>query len=658
MRKKFKNVIALLLVVIIGCAFFAGCEFFAMGEYDPDDGYDDPDDYVEPDYVFTVACAEETTTITLSNVGQHGDTAQLVYLKPYQYLYSEGDTGIATETDATATVVADYECGSEAVIEIERYNEEGYDTVYCKFYVVKGRGDIVAGPIYATDIEPIYTHDEVVKVDSIKGVTSDDRYASEIADLGCQNTAINYVVTYMVLPNEIVDENTGEITQTIEYEEFLDENGIGYVRGPQGNIRVQRMIHNGTKYYFRLDQFEYNERTISAYTRDNVKVTLIVLLGCDRNQLAQPYFLTYPAARPLAGRNWFAVNTSNEYGANYWAALMEFIARRYSCEDTIENAVHGTVESYVMCNEIDYPNEWNVIVDRNEQLFELEDYAAEYERMMRITNQSFKKVYSRNVPLISFTHNWGSCPDPDTTYAPKDIFDYISAKTLREGNYNWGIAAHPYGSNLSVSSFWRGDINDGTVTGALNTPKITWTNLEVLQLYLEQRIKLCNGEVRGVYLTEGGVSSGTSNHTMTDETKNNQAAGIVYAWYKASQLSCIKAFVYYRLQDNPGETVQSLYFGLLTEGTADNPWGTPKPAYYAFKYVDTQWTWAISDHFFPFIEWTRWENGTNVPYGNGKGGIYEFKDTMKILPSLFDWETRWDPSKVELRHTNDPKPTF
>ena len=656
MKKNLERIIALFLIIILGVGGLSGCVFFQAAEYDISDGYDDPDDYIEPEYDFTVACTHDKTTISLSDIGYYGDTAELVYLKPFDYLAGEEVFGLAEERNATPTVIGEYECETEQTYTIDRYNEEGYDTIYCKFFVVQG-SRILAGPVYPTEIQPIYTHEEVVKTTGIKGIMCEDRYDPEVENLACEHTELNFVATGMFVPNEYVDEETGEITP-IEYEEHLDENGKGYIYGPwkegiwANPQYVEAIESNGKKYYFRTQNWNVfadigaYDRLISAYTRDNVKVTIIILVALHREQRIQPYFLTYEEARDSDYSPYAAIDTSNEYGAGYWAAFMEFVARRYSQEDSIVDAQFGTVESYVPGNEVDSASAWYNIVNVNKhEKLNTEDFTIEYERMLRITNQSLKKVYSRNIALISLDHFW-TATFSERDYAPKEMLDIIATKTNKEGNYNWGLAIHPYGFALSSPEFWNNDVGSGC-TGSLNSTAITWTNLEVLQLYLEQRNKLYSGKVRDVYVTEGGVSSSDGegeDKTLYNKTKNQQAAGVAYAYYKCTQLPCIKALNYYRLYDNLAERA---YFGLLTQN------GVRKPSYEVYKYVDTQWTWDVSNPYLEYIEWSRFENGSRVPYGKRIGNVHEYKDTMPLVLSMFDWDARWDESKIVTRYTDE-----
>lgn len=650
MKKFLSCIFALLLFV--QCTLLAGCALTEL-EFNINEGYDEPIvEYVDPDYVFNVSCGQDTTTISLAGIGYNGDVAQLVYIKPYEYLYGESQTGVCENTNATPTLVGEYNCGQEAEFVIDRYDEAGYDTVYCKFYVIDSGNEILAGPIYATEIAAKNQHEEVVQVVGKKGVMYDYGVPSSIVvDLGCSFTELNFVISGMIVPLETYDATTGQVIP-IEYEEHLDENGKGYIIGPDSvHQEVEAYVHNGTKYYFRTSDYmgfagvnQYDAR-ISDFTRYNIKVSLIMLLTFCDNQYIQPYFISYPDARTATSSSFRAINTSNQYGAGYWGALMGFIAERYSTEEDAATAKYGTVETFIIENEIDLSNSWNVIVDRDKhEPIDIEDYSFEYERTLRIANQAVKSAYSRDEVLISITHYWKRKTEGGT-YAPKDILDCIANKTRKEGNYNWGIAAHPYGYDLTVPAFWNSDLKYG-VNGSLNTTAITWTNLEVLQLYLEQPAKLCNGNVRDVYITEGGVATGSSSKPQTDLAKSQQAAGVAYVYYKCTQIPCIKALIYYRLIDNVGD---GSFFGLLS------PYLQIKPSYEVYKFIDTQWSFQVANQYYDYITWSRMVDGTLHSYPENVAGK-DFYNLMEICQSKFDWSTHWDESLIIVRETEEIPP--
>lgn len=643
MKSIFKRIPALFMSAVLGAALFPGCAFFQFKDYTSDLF---EEEYVEPDYDFTVSCTETETTIVLGNVGYYGDTAELVYVKPYEYLSGESITGLSEDKNVNPTCIAEYECGTEATITIDRYDKNDYDTVYCKFYVVDEDSEILAGPIYASEIQPVYDHDEVVKVNGIKGVATGGETYNEVLDLGCEHVQLGMMLTGMIVPLETVDETTGEITP-IEYEEHLDADGKGYIIGPYNEPQyVEAFWHNGKKFYFRTaawrgySGFDYWDYEISRYTRAGVKVTIILLMGMQLDQYIQPYFITYKEARHKPA-GYYAVNTANEYGAEYWMAFTEFTARRYSQEDSAKDAVHGTVESYILSNEIDQCAQWNCMADYDKYArLDTEEYMEEYERMLHITNQSFKTIYSRNIALVPITHWWTS-NGGGSDYNPKDIVDALCLMTRKRGNYNWGLAIHPYGCVLSAPSFWNSDLTPSYgINGTFETKQITYMNLEVLQLYLEQDIKRCNGEVRDVYVTEGGVSSSnTVDGVMTGNDKREQAAGIAYAYYKCTQLPCIKALNYYKLIDSPEENA---YFGLMSP--YPNP--VPKPSYYVYKDIDTENTWNATEPYLPQIQWTILENGSSVSHGYGIDVGFSWHDAMNIVKSEFDWDVHWDISKI------------
>ena len=649
----------MLLVAIVGGGILTGCALFGFVEYDPDEGYDE--EVVEENVDFVVSCSETETTIKLHNIGLYGDLGKLVYVKPYEYIAGETDVGVSENKNVAPNVIANYECGTEAVFKIKRFVVEDYtdpdyyDTAYCKFFVLSNNNKIIAGPIYTTSVPSEFDHDEVIVAKGIKGIFTDWGQESYISDLGAEHTETNFLATAMIVPLERVetDEN-GTVTEIvpIEYEEHLDGDGKGYVIAKNapapynGRQYVEAYWHNGRKYYFRtaawagyVTNLDFYDNLVSQFTRLGVKASLIVLVQLEKNQYILPYFLTYATARAKA--NYGAVNTSNEYGAEYWSAFMEFVSRRYSQEETWQDAEYGTVETWIMGNEIDQSDSWNSLIDPNKQeMLEVGPYSVEYERMLRITNTSFKKSYALNTPLISFTQWWNSAGGR-YDYHPKDLFDFISAKTKREGNYNWGLVAHPHGYCKSHVGYWTNDINSG-VTGALNTPRISWTNMEVLQLYLEQPTKLCFGEVRSVYITEGGVSSGPYAAAYTSQEE--QAAGVALAYYKCTQLSCIKALNYYRLQDHSYEiTLGDYYFGLLDTS------GRKKLAYEVYKYIDTERTWEISGPYLQYITWIKIENGQRNYYGTQYNNVSSYQDVMPLVVSLFDWGSHWDESKIIIK---------
>jgi len=636
MKKSVLAILILCLATLAITPFLSSCAFIDF-DWDINDGFD-KDDYVEPNYSFDISATESEIAVNLSNVGSYGMEAKLVCIPVYQYLYSETVRGLATEVAENPYFIEDYSCGSTVTVTFDRYFNGG-DGIYYKYYVLSSSGDILAGPVFCSQIESKYQHDDPIIPVSKKGVMCENLKTDLVSDLGCSYTELNFWIDNMFVPNEIYED--GQVKELV-YTESVNENGVTTITRNGVTEEVAYIDYNGQRYYFRLDSISHYDDLIGWHTRRNVKVTLIVLLNNVADKYKQPYFITYPAT---AGSNTHVqFNTSNKYGAGYWGAFMEFLGNRYSQSADASTSKYGLVQTYVLGNEIDMASSWNNIVGKGQPALTLENYIEEYEREMRIANQALKKYYAYNKVLVSITHHWSSRGEE---YAPKDIIDYMTKKTMKQGNYDYGFAIHPYGKILNNPAFWQTDTSVTGMNGSLNTSVITWTNLEVMQLYLEQTSKLCNGQIRHVYLTEGGVASTSGGLNQNEKSKNQQAAGVAYAYYKASQLSCIQAFIYYRLLDHPGD---GTYFGLVGDINVES---SKKPSYYLYKYIDTQYSFEVSEPYLKLITWTVSNGWQSIPHGVEVGNVHSFQDTMGIFESRFDWNIHWDENLIIRRHINE-----
>ncbi len=629
MKKSLRLLYLLLIFPLLSCFSLAGCSFIPV-DWNINDGFDN-DNYIPPDYSFNISATSNNIVIDAKNIGDYGEEAKIVALPIYEYLYDEETKGLAEETSATPIELASYECGTTKQFVFDRYFNETSDAIYYKYFVLSDSDEILAGPMFCTEIEPIFKHEVPIKPVNKKGITCEDIFDPVVTDLGCSYTEINFVIDAIIVPNERFV--NGKVVK-INWEENTNTNGELTISAEGRSYVVDYLDYNGERYYFRLASFEYYDKLIKEFTDRDVIMTLILLLPNVLDQYIQPYFLKYPNTE--ATTTFMQPNTSNRYGAGYWGALMEFLAKRYSSE----NSEYGYVQAYILGNEIDGSFHYNAIVGPGQAAPLLEDYMEEYEREMRISNQAIKKYHPNNQIYISLTHFWNSSYED---YVAKEIVDYLTAKTLRQGNYDFGLTVHPYGVSLTKPEFWKGDLATNGFNGSLNSTYITWSNLEVLQLYLEQPSKLCNGKVRSVYITEGGVASSSSGE-LKEITKMQQAAGVAYLYYKATQLSCVKAVSYYRLLDNVGD---GAYFGLL-----NGNW-QKKPAYDVWKYIDTQYSFDVSMPYLKYIEWTTMDGWTSITH-SVETDVTSYKDTMKLVESKFDWDTNWNEDLIMVRYIDEP----
>ena len=196
---------------------------------------------------------------------------------------------------------------------------------------------------------------------------------------------------------------------------------------------------------------------------------------------------------------------------------------------------------------------------------------------------------------------------------------------------------------LSTSSAYEYDTQygkrGGIFSGSLTPDFLTFTNFEVLDMYLSQEYMQFKGKTRSIYLTEGGISSsgyyGDGQGRDGDEMGNKMQAGYIAAlWYKISQIDSVKCFNYYRLIDNWGDGGEGTKYGLLTSQHEK------KPAYTVWKYIDTQYSLIVSQPYLQYIKFYD-KNGNMKTFENGD--ITSYLDIVDICGTgyfngkEFDW---------------------
>lgn len=612
---------------------------------------------------FNIKSYLDRVDIEITNIGQHGYDYKVVALPSYQYFKDEAVTGLAFEENigVNPIEIGTYHGGEIEVISLD-HNVSGMEANYLKYYLLSNDGVMVAGPRFVTSFEEhVYDH-ELIKAINKKGLMHDNFTNYEpIYKLGISWGVVNLCPEYLLVPNEVVmkDQATGDnVTVPINWEMDSnpedDPNGYFYIKAkcPDGATRryyVDSYELGGKTYYIRMyngdpKNIEYGyslsgfDDLFKTYTNPDktkypdaprTKFVANILWRQTYNQYITPYYLFYPGSYSASG--WSQMATNNEYGFAYTQVLYEVLAKRYlSPANEDDYFEHGEVSVWIVGNEIDYDSDWNAIVPQGAARLSLEDYLEEHERCLRIANNAVKKYHSDSMVCSSFTHNWDRNGVP---YKPKDMINYLCSKTKLQGNYDWGFSCHPYCTSLGEPSFIDTDYRGGYVTNSFTTGRITWTNLEVLNEYLSQDSKRCNGKIRKIFITEGGISSYSETEKVESITKgyNLQAAGVAYAYMKAAVLECVGALCYYRFRDHPDEPC---YFGLYDRHMQQ------KLAYNVYKWVDTQYSDVACRDYLKYIEWK--DPYTRVDYGVRFGNINNWFDTMNVVGSTFDFESVWD----------------
>ena len=135
------------------------------------------------------------------------------------------------------------------------------------------------------------------------------------------------------------------------------------------------------------------------------------------------------------------------------------------------------------------------------------------------------------------------------------------------GDFEWGVAYHPYADDLFNPKTWE----DKKALGTPDTPLITMKNIEVLDRFMRQpQFRYRGKKVRSILLSEQGY------HTANNDpnAEELQAAAIIYAWEKLKPLESIEAFHYHRWIDHEREG--GLNLGLWTVKKGSITWPEAK----------------------------------------------------------------------------------
>lgn len=538
----------------------------------------------------TVSVDEDHTTITVNNCGDDG-TAELYAYGANEYYSADKIRGISKDVKSTRTLVGEYECGTNQTFTRDRYDTDGRDTLYDKYYLVQD-GDIIKGPIYATSIKAVNTNNIKFKQKSIKGLFNENstnmKYAS---DLGVSSITINFDLGNMLYANGKAPENAIEFTS------------------------------NGQKYYFNAGAMAHYDSMVQAATSRNMNVIGIVLVSAHASMNNIPSSLRYNAGN---SGSFMGTNTSNDVGRDYYIAAMEFLAQRYS-----QTKQQGLIQTYVIGNEIDFTPYFFDCGNLNK-------FMEEYSRALRLSNLAVKKYSSQIQVVAPFTHYWKGDvkklgkENKGGALKPYDMINWLAKYTNARGAYDWGLAPHIYGVWNTSSQMAKKDVMSKGINGNYKSSDyITFSNVEILKSYLSQSKLKYKGKLRSVYLTEAGMSSSTD----TKKSRQHQAMSLAQGYYKVAHLSFIKAFNYYRLKDEPSEAKHNLRLGLLDLK------GKKKLSYNVYKYIDTYKGSVYADPYLRYLSYKK----------NGKKTVKNFtswKNAMTVYTSSFNWNKAWNMNKV------------
>lgn len=372
-----------------------------------------------------------------------------------------------------------------------------------------------------------------------------------------------------------------------------DANAVG------DQVIVHRYL--GKDYYFSKGYFESQDKIIMELQNRGIAVFGVFLVrpetpilpNADHNYSHELGMLfQHPDYADAGGTmgHFCMVNLTEAKAVNYWAACVDFIAKRYS------DGSHGRIHRYVFHNEIDDPANWN-----NCGWKPFHVYTDMYAKSIRLGYNIIKQYNPHVWVMAPLTQAWTkeNLTATRNEFASKKIMDELVLHSEKEGDFRWGVGYHAYPENFSPTT-WL----DASATYSMNTKLLTLKNLEVLDKWLKMAGNRYKGsEIRCCWLTEQGAS--TPRYTV-DEL-NNQAACAAYALNKVRRLSAIETLIWHAIADNDVEGTLNLG---LHYGKFDTKHGSyaPKPSWYVYQAFGTPNESAVLDPYKRLIGIDDWDD--------------------------------------------------
>jgi len=342
-------------------------------------------------------------------------------------------------------------------------------------------------------------------------------------------------------------------------------------------------------YYFDRPQVEELDRTMNAAFTRNIVVAAIILIqkGAECADPEIGRLLQHPG---YTSEGIFTMpNMTNPESVNCYAAGLDFLASRYCRSDH----TYGRIHHWIMHNEVDAGLSWTNMGDKPMLI-----YMDTYIKSMRMCYNIARNYDSNSEVFGSFTHSWASAVEPKY-YSAKEMLKTLGDYSVAEGDFQWGLAYHPYPEDLFEPKTW----NDKNALFSMNTPLITFKNLEVLDTWIKKSENLFQGHTkRTVWLSENGTNS----RTYSDQDLKEQAAGFAYTWKKLKTLDGIDAFQWHNWIDNRYEGGLRIGLRRFPDDPADP--GGKKPVWFVYQAAGTGQEDAVFDIYKQIVGIQNWSD--------------------------------------------------
>ncbi len=299
------------------------------------------------------------------------------------------------------------------------------------------------------------------------------------------------------------------------------------------------------KTWFRNERaLQGHDTTLRLLAQNDILVSAILLVPNGRHPDGSPHSaLVHPEAE---ARGIYSIpNLAGEHGARCYRAALHLMAERWSQPDG------PRVSNWILHNEIDQAATWT-----NMGAQPLARYLETYLRSARLTHHTARLFDPHARVFVSLTHHWAKKSSGSGTYVVRDLLELFAEMARAEGDFEWGVAYHPYPRDLRNPDAWK----DEGLTDDFDTPYITPKNIAVLPAFLDQPRFHFQGKPRGILLSEQGFNT----PTLSEADQRRQVAGLIYMFRQIRPLKTIEAFHLHRYHDMP-EQEGGLRLGIITE---------------------------------------------------------------------------------------------
>lgn len=485
-----------------------------------------------PAAISQVSVASES--ITIRGTYPSGEAVELAEITPYQQIVPTPGVAARFPVDQPSFGLT-----------VERFVERDgfrYDRALSQWAVIRQSGDqdeLYSHARYADVIQPKWSmvQQKPRHRKGLGGYAFNRGFVEDLDDLDIASATVNIPITSFI---------------------YLNERADSYIHHYGGNV-----------YYFDRQRIHELDETLQATSARNITVAAIILVQ-KSTESADPLVGNLLQDENYTSDAFFTMpRMDNAESLHCYAAALDFLADRYSRP----GSPNGRIHHWIMHNEVDAGSIWTNM-GKNRLLHV---YLDRYYKSLRMCYTIVREYDEHAEVLASFTHSWAQIA-PGGDYAVRDMLEGLLSYSRVEGDFRWGLAYHPYPEDLNEPKTW----NDGKATFSMESPLVTFKNLEVLDRWIKiPDHQYNNMQKRTLWLSENGTNS----RSYSEEHLHEQAAGFAYAWKKMSALDGIDAMQWHNWIDNRHEF--GLHIGLRKFPDDETDPGGKKPVWYAYQAAGT-----------------------------------------------------------------------